>query len=84
MGGIPDFLFDPEKSQELDKNTQREPTGLFCEVQNPQSIADAVKRYLEEPELRNKIVENAKRLVAEKYDWTFIARDMKEKIFDQL
>ena len=84
VGGIPDFLFDPEKSQELDKNTQREPTGLFCEVQNPQSIADAVKRYLEEPELRNKIVENAKRLVAEKYDWTFIARDMKEKIFDQL
>ncbi|HEY4526517.1 MAG TPA: glycosyltransferase family 4 protein [Candidatus Paceibacterota bacterium] len=84
VGGIPDFLFDPEKSQELDKNAEREPTGLFCEVQNPESIARAVQRYMDEQELRERIVENAKRLVAEKYDWSLIARDMKEKIFDQL
>ena len=84
VGGIPDFLFDPEKSQELDKNVQSEPTGLFCEVQNPESIAHAVQRYIVEPELRIRIVENAKKLVEEKYDWSPIARDMKEKIFDQL
>jgi len=84
VGGIPDFLFDPEKSQELDKNSPREPTGLFCEVQNPESIAQAVDRYMKEPELRTRIVENAKKLVAEKYDWSLIARDMQEKIFAQL
>ena len=82
VGGIPDFLFDPDISNELDPNVQREPTGLFCGVQNPQSIAEAVERYLKEPELREKIVVNAKKLAAEKYDWTLIMRDMKEKIFN--
>jgi len=84
VGGIPDFLFDPEKSQELDKNAQREPTGLFCEVQNPESIARAVKRYLDEPELSARIIGNAKKLVAEKYDWSLITRDMREKVFNIL
>lgn len=84
VGGIPDFLFDPEKSREVDKHASREPTGLFCDVHNPESIARAVRRYLDEPELRERIVENARRLVAEKYDWSLIARHMKEKIFEQL
>ena len=84
VGGIPDFLFDPEKTMELDKNAPREPTGLFCNVQDPESIAKAVERYLSDATLRNRIVENARKLAAEKYDWRFIARDMKEKIFDQL
>ncbi len=84
VGGIPDFLFDPEKSREVDKSAQREPTGLFCEVQNPESIARAIKRYIDEPELRARIVENAKKLAAEKYDWSLIANDMREKIFNTL
>jgi glycosyltransferase involved in cell wall biosynthesis len=84
VGGIPDFLFDPEKSQELDKNAQRAPTGLFCEVQNPESIARAVHRYIDEPVLRTQIVANTQKLATEKYDWRFIARDMKDKIFNSL
>jgi glycosyltransferase involved in cell wall biosynthesis len=76
VGGIPDFLFDPEK------NPTDPSTGLFCAVQDPHSIALAVERYLEEPQLRHAIIENAKRLAEETYDWAFIASAMKEKIFN--
>ena len=34
--------------------------------------------------LRDEIVENAFKMVSEKYDWNIVAKDMKEKIFDTL
>ncbi len=78
VGGIPDFLFDPER------NPEKKPTGLFCEVHNPQSIARAVERYLDDMVLRARIVENAHTLVADKYDWDLIAHDMRKKIFEEV
>ena len=78
VGGIPDFLSDP------DRDTDMEPTGLFCEVRNPESIARAVRKYIDNPSLTARIVENAKILAAEKYDWNIIARGMREKIFAPL
>jgi glycosyltransferase involved in cell wall biosynthesis len=76
VGGIPDFLFDPEQSPD------KEPTGLFCEVDSPESIAKQVRRLLDDSALRTQLVANAKKLVVEKYDWDLIARDMKKKVFD--
>ena len=35
-------------------------------------------------ELKNKIVNNAKKLAFEKYDWNLIASQMKTKIFDKV
>ncbi len=70
VGGITDFLEDGE-------------TGLFCEVKNPKSIAEKIKILLENNELREKIVKNAKELVAKNYNWDTIAPKM-EKIFRQL
>ncbi len=78
VGGIPDFLHDPER------NPDKNPTGLFCGVHDPRSIARAVERYLDEPVLRDKIVENAKALVADKYDWDLIAHDMRGRVFNAL
>jgi glycosyltransferase involved in cell wall biosynthesis len=72
VGGIPDFLFDPIKS--LDK----EPTGLFCNVRDPQSIAECIKKYLSDRELTTRVVANAKKMVLAKYDWDIIARNMRE------
>lgn len=72
VGGIPDFLFDPEK------NPDKEPTGLYCKVRDPQSIAECVKKYLADRELTARIKVNAKKMVLEKYDWDIIARDMRE------
>ncbi len=78
VGGIPDFLFDPEK------NLDHEPTGLFCDVDDPRSIARQVKRLVDDEVLRTRLVMNGKKLVTEKYDWNITAHDMKEKVFDKL
>ncbi len=78
VGGIPDFLFDP------DRNPNKPATGLFCQPRNPESIARAVERYISDPALSAEVVQNARALAEEKYDWNTIARDMKEKIFAPL
>ena len=71
VGGIVDFLFDPEK------NPDKEPTGLFCNVRDPQSIAAKIKMFLEDKEQTARIVANAKKLAFAKYDWNIIASDMR-------
>lgn len=70
VGGIPDFLKNGE-------------TGLFCEVNNPKSIAEKVKILLENNELREKVIANARKLVAKNYDWNLIAGKMRN-IFNRL
>jgi len=77
VGGIPDFLFDPEA------NPDKEPTGLFCRVRDPKSIAEKVQLLMENQELRNRLIANGKKLVQEKYDWELIAKKM-NNIFNKL
>jgi glycosyltransferase involved in cell wall biosynthesis len=60
VGGIPDFLKDEE-------------TGLFCEVGNPEDIAQKIEKLVFDDSLRKRIIENGLELVKEKYDWGFIA-----------
>jgi glycosyltransferase involved in cell wall biosynthesis len=67
VGGIPDFLKEGE-------------TGVFCEVENPQSIAEKVESIMNQPKLRETITTNASKLVREKYDWNLVAKDMSEKV----
>jgi glycosyltransferase involved in cell wall biosynthesis len=64
VGGIPDFLHEGE-------------TGLFCEVNNPEGIAEKVKMYFENSALREKIIVSAKQMVEEKYNWNNIAEKMR-------
>jgi glycosyltransferase involved in cell wall biosynthesis len=68
VGGIVDFLKDGE-------------TGLVCEVKNPESIAEQVKRLMDDKELREKIVTNGRGLAEEKYDWDLIASQMRSRVF---
>ncbi len=75
VGGISDFLFDPIK------NAQKEPTGFAVEVKNPRLIAAAVSRYIEDSDLKYRIIDNASQLVKERYDWVTIVDDMKSKFF---
>lgn len=70
VGGIPDFLENGR-------------TGLFCEVQNPKSIAEKIETLLKDENLRFKLIENGRKLVEEKYNWDSIARQM-ENIFKKL
>lgn len=71
VGGIVDFLKDKE-------------TGLFCEVRNPQSIANAISKLCGDADLKNMLVRNARNLVKEKYDWNIVAKDMREKVFEKM
>lgn len=61
VGGIPDFLLDGE-------------TGVFCEVENPESLAKGVLKIQSDPELREKLIEQGRSLVRQKYDWNPIAQ----------
>jgi glycosyltransferase involved in cell wall biosynthesis len=71
VGGIVDFLKDGE-------------TGLFCEVKNPKSIAQKAEKLIRDKESRDYIIENALKLVKEKYDWKIIAEEMKAKVFGNI
>ena len=72
VGGIPDFLQDGV-------------TGYFCEVNNPQSIAEKIKYVLDDKnsEVVKKITENARAMVEEKYNWDKITIKI-NNIFNKL
>lgn len=70
VGGIPDFLKDRK-------------TGLFCQVRNPQSIAEKIKELLSDNQLRQELIKNSQQLVEEKYNWDNIALQM-EEVFKKL
>ena len=63
VGGIPDFLIEKE-------------TGLFCKVNDPESIAKSVKLISEDISLREKIIKNANELVKVEYTWENISAKM--------
>lgn len=70
VGGIVDFLRDGE-------------TGYFCKPEDPESIVVAVNRCVSDPN-KNQVIENAYKMVVEKYDWNNIAVDMGQKIFAKI
>ncbi|MDD5290745.1 MAG: glycosyltransferase family 4 protein [Patescibacteria group bacterium] len=78
VGGIPDFLKDPSASSER-------ATGWFCGVKNPESIAEKIKLILDEKNtaLRQWVINNAREMVKEKYEWDKIAKRM-DNIFNKL
>ena len=70
VGGIADFLEDPSNS------SGQVATGYVCKPQNPQSVANTVNRAINDVG-QNRIIDNAYKMVKEKYDWTIIALQMK-------
>ncbi len=78
VGGIADFLFDATR------NPDKPATGFAVDVDSPGQIANKVKEILGNPEATKQVIENARTLVHEKYDWEGIAKDMKERVFNPL
>ncbi len=76
-GGIADFLFDAVRNPEMPA------TGWAVDANSPEQIAAAVERILAHPEESKKVVETARKLVGEKYDWDLIAADM-QRLFSKL
>lgn len=77
-GGLVDFIFD------ANRNPDKETTAWVVDKDSPEQIADAVKDILSHPEQVKKVVATAYRLVYENYNWDFIAKDMKERVFDKI
>ena len=71
VGGIPDFIDDKQ-------------TGIFCAPDNPKSIALSVRMLVENPKLRDYIIQNAFTRVSENYSWDLVARQMKERVFNKI
>lgn len=78
VGGIADFLFDAKR------NPDKAPTGWAVDAENPEQIAAAVREILANPGRVRAVVENARRLAREKYDWDTIVRDMRERVFNAI
>lgn len=51
---------------------------------NPAQIVLQIKAILGNPEHTKKVIENARKLAVEKYNWELIARDMRDKVFARL
>jgi glycosyltransferase involved in cell wall biosynthesis len=77
-GGIADFLFDATR------NPATPSTGWAVDVDSPQQIADAVIDIVGNPEKTLQVIENARRLAEAGYDWSTIARAMRNKVFEPL
>lgn len=74
-GGIADFLFDEKRNPSIPT------TGWAVDKDAPDQIAAAVLDIINRPEKVREVVERARRMVREKYDWDIIARDMRERVF---
>jgi len=70
VGGITDFL-------------KHKKTGLFCKVNNPQSITKQIKNLIKDENLKNSIIKNSKKLVFDKYNWDTISQKM-QVVFNKL
>ncbi len=70
-GGIADFLFDAKR------NPDKETTGWAVDRDSPEQIAEAVEDILAHPARVVQVVETAKKMVFEKYDWDLIAHTMR-------
>ncbi len=70
VGGIPDFLTDGV-------------TGLFSEVDNPESVARAVQRLMNDVVLRDAIRAQALVLSCERYSWESVTRAMRTLFHDR-
>ena len=77
-GGLAEFIFDAQK------NPDKEATAWAVDKDSPEQIVSAVKDILANPEKTKKITATARKMVETKYNWDIVAKDMKEKIFDNI
>lgn len=75
-GGLADFIFDKKH------NPDKEATAWVVDKDRPDQIADAVRDILAHPEEKERVVATAYKMVSENYNWDFIARDMRTRVFD--
>ena len=73
--GIPSIATDVEGSSELIKDGE---TGLLVPPRDPNRLAEAILRLLDDVELRERISINARKHVVDNYDWKIITDKIEE------
>ncbi len=71
VGGITDFLKDGE-------------TGLFCEIENHNDLAEKIKLLSSDAGLSEKLSKNGRELVSANYSWNGISKKMGELLKSQI
>ncbi len=74
-GGIAEYLFDAKRNPEMPT------TGWAVDKDSPEQIAAAVQDIMTHPDVVATVIENARTLVVENYDWDMIATQMRERVF---
>lgn len=77
-GGIADFLFDEVR------NPDKPTTGWAVDADSPEQIAAAVRDILSQSKKVQTVINTAKQMVLEKYDWDLVATRMQAEVFDPL
>jgi glycosyltransferase involved in cell wall biosynthesis len=71
-GGLSDFIFDDQR------NPDQEMTAWAVDADAPEQIADAVKRIRDNKPKTERVTVSAAAMVAKRYDWGLVAREMRE------
>lgn len=77
-GGIADFLFD------ANRNPEHPTTGWAVDKDSPEQIAKAVEDILQHLEIAERVIETARQLAIDNFDWDVIAARMKNEVFGRI
>ena len=78
--GIASVATNVEGNSELIKNNE---TGLLVQPREPEILAEAIKKLLDNEKLRKNLGKNARQFIIDNYDWNIIA-DKFEHIYDSM
>lgn len=78
VGGMKDYVFDEKH------NPDRQPTAWVIDPDSPDQIVEKVKEIIANPEKAKQISSFARKMVEEKYDWDIIAKNILEKVFNEI
>lgn len=74
-GGLAEFVFDAKRNPSVPT------TAWAVDADSAEQIALAVQDILAHPEKVQEVVNTARAMVLEKYDWDKVARSMRERVF---
>jgi len=57
-------------------------TGIFAEVDSPESVAECIELYIHDQKLRRRVVVAGYEMVHKQYNWATITESFKTKVLD--
>lgn len=76
-GGLAEFVYG-------ENDRRHAQTAWVVRKDSPEDIAKAVGNIIDNPEKVKPVIDSARQMVLENYDWDIIARQMRERVFDRV